>query len=112
MQSTSHAFKDNVKKALVEPGLQKALAMMKTGFQQRRLAAIEKLPEFEQLRDVGRDIKNHVLENLDFYLERFERKVIEAGGQVHWCRTADEARETILGICRRVKAKTVTKGKS
>lgn len=53
-----------------------------------------------------------MLENLDFYLERFERKVTEAGGHVHWCRTADEARETILGLCRNVGAKTVTKGKS
>jgi L-lactate dehydrogenase complex protein LldF len=112
MESTSHAFKQNVRKAIADPGLQKALAMMKTGFQQRRLAAIEKLPEFEQLRDAGRHIKNHVLENLDYYLERFERKVTEAGGHVHWCRNADEARETILGICRRVKARTVTKGKS
>jgi L-lactate dehydrogenase complex protein LldF len=112
MEATSHAFKDNVRKAIVEPGLQKALGMMKTGFQVRRLAAIDKLPEFERLRDQGRDIKNHVLENLDFYLERFERKVTEAGGHVHWCRTADEARETILGLCRKVGAKTVTKGKS
>ena len=112
MEATSHAFKDNVRKAIVEPGLQKALGMMRTGFQVRRLAAIDKLPEFERLRDQGRDIKNHVLENLDFYLERFERKVTEAGGHVHWCRTADEARETILGLCRKVGAKTVTKGKS
>ncbi len=112
MESTSHAFKANVEKAMVDPGLQKALGMMKTGFQTRRLAAINKLPEFDRLRDQGRDIKNHVLENLDFYLERFERKVTEAGGHVHWCRTAEEARETILGLCRKVGAKTVTKGKS
>jgi len=112
MQPTSHAFKENVKKSIVDPGLQKALGMMKTGFQERRLAAVNKLPEFEQLRDIGRDIKNHVLENLDFYLERFERKVIETGGKVHWARNAEEAREIILGICRTVDAKTVTKGKS
>src|SRR5690606_16100168 len=31
---------------------------------------------------------------------------------VHWCRTAAEARETILGICRAAGARTVTKGKS
>lgn len=112
MQATSHAFKDNVKKAIVDPGLQKALGMMKTGFQARRLAAIQKLPEFEELREKGREIKNHVLENLDFYLERFERKVTEAGGHVHWCRTAEEARQTILELCRKRNARTVTKGKS
>ena len=35
----------------------------------RRTAAVAALPEFEQLRDVARDIKNHTLANLDFYLE-------------------------------------------
>ena len=35
-----------------------------------------------------------------------------AGGKVHWAATAEEARAAILGICQRVKARTVTKGKS
>ena len=34
----------------------------------------QKLPEFEALRDQGRDIKDHVLEHLDFYLEEFEAR--------------------------------------
>src|SRR3546814_20034010 len=47
------------------------------------------------------------------YPPRFRaRKVVENGGKVHWCRTAGEARETILGLCRDLGAKTVTKGKS
>jgi L-lactate dehydrogenase complex protein LldF len=31
---------------------------------------------------------------------------------VHWCRTPEEARETVLAICRRLGAKTATKGKT
>jgi L-lactate utilization protein LutB len=31
---------------------------------------------------------------------------------VHWARTAEEARDAVLGICRAAGAKTVTKGKS
>src|SRR5882762_6871498 len=112
MQSTSHAFKDNIGTALADATLQTALGMAKTGFPAKRLAAIERLPEFEALREEGRRIKNHTLEHLDFYLETFERKVVERGGKVHWCRTPAEARETILAICRSVDAKTVTKGKS
>ena len=34
------------------------------------------------------------------------------GGKVHWAATASDARGQILDICRRVGAKTVTKGKS
>ena len=112
MQPTSHAFKANVAGALEDATLQTALGMVKTGFQTKRLHAIERLPEFEALRDEGRRIKNHTLEHLDFYLEAFEQKVVERGGEVHWARTAAEARETILGLCRSVGAKTVTKGKS
>src|SRR5258708_36396959 len=112
MEATSHAFKSNVREALANPTLQTALGMAKTGFPLKRLAAIERLPEFDSLREECKRIKNHTLEHLDFYLEAFEQKVVERGGKVHWCRTPAEARETILAICRSVDATTVTKGKS
>src|SRR3546814_18945281 len=59
-----------------------------------------------------RDIKNHTLANLDFYLERYEEKVIASGGQVHWAPTAEDAVKAVLDICRRVDARVMTKGKS
>jgi L-lactate dehydrogenase complex protein LldF len=112
MQATSHAFKESAHQALGNANLQKALNLMRAGFPAKRAAVIAKLPEFEALREEGKAIKNHVLENLDFYLEAFERNVTARGGQVHWCRTPQEARDTVLAICRRLDAKTVTKGKS
>ncbi len=112
MLNTSAQFKDNVSHALADAGLQKALANSKPQFQSRRARAVAALPEFEALRDIGRDIKNHTLANLDFYLETYAANVERAGGQVHWCATADEARAAVLDICRRVGARTVTKGKS
>lgn len=112
MQVTSRKFKENAHDAMQDENLRAALGRVKQGFTTARANAAAELPEFEDLRDQARDIKDHVLENLDYYLEYFEQKVIEAGGQVHWCSTAKEARETILKICRDVDAKTVTKGKS
>src|SRR5690349_2487134 len=112
MQITSPAFKANAHEALGNASLQKALDMMRTGFPAKRLAAIGRLPEFEALREEGKRIKNHVLENLDFYLETFERNAIANGGKVHWCRTPEEARQAILAICRSHGAKTVSKGKT
>ena len=85
---------------------------MKVGFQDKRTRAVARLPEFDTLRDQSRDIKNHVLEHLDLYLERFEDNVTANGGKVHWCRTPGEARDAIVEICRSVDAKIVTKGKS
>ena len=112
MRATSHAFKANVHGALADATLQKALGMMKSGFQVKRAQAFAKLPEFEELREAAKRIKTHTLENLDFYLETFEKNVMARGGQVHWCRTPAEAREKVLEICRALDAKTVTKGKS
>ena len=109
---TSPRFRENAHEALGDAQLQRALCNVRQGFIDKRAAVAAKLPEFEALRDSARDIKNHALEHLDLYLERYERKVTEAGGQVHWARTAEEARAAILGICRSVGAKTVTKGKS
>src|SRR3954447_20687723 len=110
--ATSSAFKDNSHLALADAGLQKALARSGPSFIARRTAAIAALPEFEQLRDIARDIQNHTLAHLDFYLEAWEAKVLEAGGRVHWCTTADDARDAVLDICRAAGARTVTKGKS
>src|SRR5215831_2960469 len=109
---TSPQFKDNAHRALADAQLQRALSHVKKNFIERRAAAAARLPEFETLRDAARDIKNHVLENLDFYLERFEQKVTAAGGKVHWCADAESARQTVLSICRSVNARTVTKGKT
>ena len=82
MNSTSPQFKENARKAMADAGLQKALGTAKGAFLQRRAAAVAGLPEFERLRDVARDIKNHTLANLDFYLESFAGNVERAGGKV------------------------------
>ncbi len=112
MQTTSIHFKANARRALADESLQRSLTRMRGGFQHKRAVAAAKLPEFETLRDQARDLKDHVLEHLDFYLEAFEAKVKEQGGQVHWARDAAEARQIILDICQAVNARTVTKGKS
>ena len=112
VHSTSPQFKDNARRALADAPLQSALAKVKRGFIDKRAAAVAALPEFEALRDAARDIKDHTLAHLDLYLEAYEAKVTASGGQVHFARTAEEAREIILGICREAGARTVTKGKS
>lgn len=112
MESTARAFKDNAHQALGDAKLAEALARLADGFPARRRAAAARLPEFDRLRDQARDIKDHVLENLDAYLERFENQVIASGGRVHWCRDAAEARDVILKICQTAGARTVTKSKS
>ena len=112
MHLTSPTFKENAKAALADAQLQKALGHIRSGFIEKRAKVVAALPEFDRLRDSAREIKNHTLAHLDLYLEAFEEKVREQGGAVHYAETAQEARELILGICRRLDARTVTKGKT
>jgi L-lactate dehydrogenase complex protein LldF len=112
MQSSARNFTENARAAMADPQLKQALSKVKVGFIDKRTTAAERLPEFEALRDTARDIKNHTLEHLDLYLERYEENLRAAGGHLHWCATAEDARAAVLKICRRAGAKTVTKGKS
>jgi L-lactate dehydrogenase complex protein LldF len=112
MLPTSRHFPENARRALADPVLQAALGNIPAGFQEKRAEAVARMPEFAALCDAARDIKDHTLENLDFYLEAFEARVLAGGGQVHWCRDADEARAAVLGICEAAGAETVIKGKS
>jgi L-lactate dehydrogenase complex protein LldF len=110
--STSPQFKDNARRALADPELQTALKFVEVNFIARRQEVADKLPEFEALRDSARDIKNHTLAHLDLYLENYEKRVTEQGGTVHYAVDADEACRIALDICRKLDARTVTKGKS
>jgi L-lactate dehydrogenase complex protein LldF len=109
---TSPRFKENAHAALDDAQLQKALVRVGVNYVVKRRLAVARLPEFERLRDRARDIKDHTLAHLDLYLEAYERKVREAGGHVHYAVTPAEANNLVLAICRRLKAKVVTKGKS
>ncbi|KAA5597279.1 LutB/LldF family L-lactate oxidation iron-sulfur protein [Blastochloris sulfoviridis] len=109
---TSPAFKANARQALADAPLQTSMRNLEANFIGRRRAATERLPEFEALRDAARDIKDHTLAHLDLYLTAFEDKVVQAGGHVHWAATAEDARTIVLDICKRLGARTATKGKS
>jgi L-lactate dehydrogenase complex protein LldF len=109
--ATPQTFKHNVKHALADAQLQKALGRG-LGFVERRRDAAAALPEFDALRDAARDIKDHTLAHLDLYLEAYDARVTAQGGRVHYAVSADEARDIVLGICRKAGARTVTKGKS
>jgi L-lactate dehydrogenase complex protein LldF len=109
---TSPRFKQNADDALANPNLQQALKFLETNFIGRRTAVAAKLPEFDALRDSGAAIKDHTLQHLDLYLEAYEERVAAAGGHVHYAATAAEACDIVLAICRKVGARTVTKGKS
>lgn len=105
-------FKTRATGALADGTLQSALAELPTGLAANRARAKAGLPEFENLRETARAIKDHSLSHLDHYLEAFEASATKLGSKVHWASTPEEARAAILSICKDAGARLVTKGKS
>jgi L-lactate dehydrogenase complex protein LldF len=78
----------------------------------KRAAAVGEVPEWEELREAGRAIKQQVLERLDEYLVQFEESVTRAGGRVHWAVDAAEANAVVARIVKATGADEAVKVKS
>jgi L-lactate dehydrogenase complex protein LldF len=78
----------------------------------KRARVVGELPDWEELRDAGKAIKQDVLAHLERYLIQFEEAVQAAGGQVHWARDAAEANAVVAGVARAHGVTEVVKVKS
>jgi len=96
----------------VPPGIPLAVQQATSRFVGGRAARVAELPQWEQLRQIGSDIRQHTIENMDTYLTRLEEKVVAAGGHVHWAETAEDARRIVLQIAKENNVKNVVKSKS
>jgi L-lactate dehydrogenase complex protein LldF len=70
------------------------------------------LPEWESLRTIASQIKEHALTHLADYLEEFERNALANGATVHWARDAAEHNAIVHGILAARGAKVLVKSKS
>ena len=77
----------------------------------RQLRVLE-LPDSDKLRTLAGNIKQHTLDNLDYYLEQLQSNVEKNGGHVHWAADAEDARRIILDIARDHDARRIIKSKS
>ncbi len=80
--------------------------------QAKRARVVGEMPDWQALREAGRQIRQHTMRHLDFYLEEFERNCTRAGGVVHWARDAAEAREIVVRLAKAAGAREVIKIKS
>lgn len=79
---------------------------------QKRDRAARNIPEWEQLRELASQIKNHTLSNLDNYLAAFEKKATSNGIRVHWAADATEHNNIILALIRENGIQRMVKSKS
>jgi len=70
------------------------------------------LPEYQELRDQANRIKRHTIENLDYYLEQLESKVVERGGKVLWCRDGGEVVDFLVKLAAEKNTNLIVKSKS
>ena len=107
-------FEQGAKLALANGQLRRNVKHATDVIRTKRAAVVGEMPDWEALREAGRQIKAHTLRHLDSYLEEFEANCTRAGGHVHWARDADEANAVIVDIIRSygesevIKVKTMT----
>ena len=70
------------------------------------------IPEWEELRSLASQIKEHTLSHLADYLEEFETRAIENGAHVHWARDATEHNQIVYDILSSRGARILVKSKS
>jgi L-lactate dehydrogenase complex protein LldF len=109
---TSATFPANVTAALADESLRGALVRATDLFAARRASAIGAVPDWEELREQARALKEHTLAHLDRYLEEFTHKAEAAGVRVHWARDASEACALVGELARRSGAQRLVKSKS
>ncbi|WP_079510125.1 LutB/LldF family L-lactate oxidation iron-sulfur protein [Mesobacillus jeotgali] len=105
-------FKERVQTGIHDSFMRGAVAGAQERMGTRRQDAADELGNWEEWRNHGEEIRQHVLENLDFYLEQLSENIASRGGHVFFAQTAEEATDYIKDVVRKKNAKKVVKAKS
>ncbi|EOA8958829.1 LutB/LldF family L-lactate oxidation iron-sulfur protein [Vibrio harveyi] len=112
MKTSDVNFKQRIKVKMQDKFMRHSVANAQERMFNNRQLAADKLGHWEEWRDMGMDIRNHVLENLDYYLHQLSENVVKNGGNVFFASTAKEATDYIETIIQQKGAKKVVKSKS
>ena len=112
MKISDDKFFGRVEKGLKNDFMRQAVSSAQERLRGRKLVAQEELGNWEEWRSLSEEIRQHTLENLDYYLEQFAENVSKRGGHVFFAETAEEANEYVANIVRKKEAKKIIKAKS
>ena len=112
MEQHSQQFKENAARALADTDgvAQRDILALFTPL--LRDAAVAEFGDYEALRQHVKQVRDHTLENLDYYLARFELEATNNGNHVHYAETAEDMNSIVLDICQQHGARKIAKGKS
>ena len=107
-------FDHKIHDTLSDPRLQLAIYTATGRLKDSRTnnVALNVLPDYQDLRTQANALKKHTIENLDYYLEQFERNVEARGGKVIWCKDATEVSDFVLALAKERHARLIVKSKS
>src|SRR6201996_3504274 len=105
-------FPEAARAALADAQLRHNLGHATHAIRVKRAGIVAEVPDWEQLREAGRALKERVLRHLDEYLVELEGAVTRAGGAVHWARDADECNRIVGDLIAAHGAKEVVKARS
>jgi L-lactate dehydrogenase complex protein LldF len=112
MEIASMHFKERARANMANAQLQGNLQKIKGKFVAHRRASLSELDDFEATREAGRAIRQRALDDLDVWLEIFERNATARGATVLWAETPAEINAHVLDIARRHGARKIIKSKS
>jgi L-lactate dehydrogenase complex protein LldF len=95
---TAPKFQVAAKSLLRDSQLRKNVRHATKVIQAKRARVVGEMPDWQELRESGRQIRRHTLLHLDYYLQEFERNCEAAGGKVHWARDAEDARQIVVRL--------------
>ncbi|MFN2744346.1 MULTISPECIES: LutB/LldF family L-lactate oxidation iron-sulfur protein [Bacillus] len=112
MKIGTETFKERVSDGLDNTFMRGAVSSAQERLRARRLEAAEELGNWEEWRSLAEEIRQHVLENLDYYLEQLADNVAKKGGHVFFAETAEEATGYIREVVKKKNGKKIVKSKS
>src|ERR1700722_3810932 len=110
--TTAPVFPMAAKAAMKDTQLRKNVRHATEVIQAKRVRVVGEMPDWQELREAGQQIREHTMMHLDFYLEEFERNCTQAGGVVHWARDSAEARQIVTALVKASGSDEVIKIKS
>lgn len=105
-------FTNRVDKGLGDNFMRGAVRSAQERLQGTRANAANELGEWEEWRNHGKEIRQHTIENLDYYLQQMSEKVAELGGHVYFAETAEDANRYVSEVIEKKEAKKIAKAKS
>ncbi|HKW81986.1 MAG TPA: LutB/LldF family L-lactate oxidation iron-sulfur protein [Casimicrobiaceae bacterium] len=112
MQVASMHFKELAHDNMGNAQLQRNLQKIKGKFVAKRRQSLAELDDFEGTREAGRAIRQRALDNLDVWLEMFEKNAAARGATVLWAETPDDVNRHVLAIAERHGVGKIIKSKS